>query len=209
LLTRNENFLSGLKKIKQAHKKELSLIKNREQSSDLALLQVGSETLKKDIERFISNCPLYKRPGRHMLRALTVFMLTDVNIIPLLRAIEKNKEINTLLPPPWIKIDSGEQGTAIAISVSHYHNQGDVINLIKKNWPKIDRARKKFKSKSIKMDKFQPFTDFDRDIKILKDKETGLTYKQLESKYNLGLDTVKIIIKKIRKRTRLLFPSYN
>jgi hypothetical protein len=205
LLTHSERFRNVLEKIKATHQQELSLIRKNRQSSALATHEVGSDKLKTDIENAIQKCPLYKRPELHVLRALTVFLLTGIDIAPLLREAERDKEINTLIPPPWVYVDSGEEGTAIAISISPYHTQNDVIKAVKKNWEKIDQAREQFKSKKLQMDKFQPFTDFERDIELLKDKESGIKYKDLCDKYHLSEDGVKQVVKRIRKRISALY----
>lgn len=208
LLVLNDEYQKALKAIKKKHKAELSDIKKLKKSSDLATHGFGSKELKDDIEYVIKNCPLYRRPEVHVLRAMTVFLLTDVNINLLLNEVNKNIYVRSLIPPPWTDIDIGDDGTAIVISASNYHLKEDVINAINKIWPKIEAEQAKYRSEKVKMSKFQPFSVFEDKISILKDRENHLTHREIGKKYKLGSgEASKVIIRQLKKRIKALYNS--
>ncbi len=208
LLTLNENFHKDLGRIKKKHKEELSDIIKLRKSSALATHAIGSKALKEDIEKVIKKCSLYERPEVHVLRALAVFLLTDVNIYPLLREVNKNIDVRSLIPPPWIDIDIGDNGTAIIISSSNYHSKEDVINTIDKIWSKVEAEQVKYRSKKVKMSKFQPFSVFGEKISILKDRKNNLTHRQIGKKYKLGSDDAsKVVVRQLTRRIKALYSS--
>lgn len=175
-------------------------------AANLATHQEGSKELKEALETLIEHSPIYLSPNRHILRAYVAFIVAGVNPDPLLKRIEDGR-LNILVPPPWMDAQADEENISFVVSFSPYHSKSDVLEFIRKNWNRIETEKNKHKKSKLKQDRAQPFTDFERDLNILSDKESGLTYNELMDKYKLEFDTVKMIVRKLRKRIRSLYTT--
>ncbi len=204
LLTQNEDFQKDINHLKKKHSKELGKINN---STKVILNKVGSNKLHDDIISTCEKTTFSVTPNFMIAKTLIVFLISDVNIGGLLDSIETNKEINMVVAPPDMEAKATIEGVSVKLKFSFYHSKTEILDFISKNWNEIENEKNKVQKKVSFMDKLQPFGDLERDWKILKDKTSGLSYTQLARKNNLELDTVKIIVRKLKNRIQALYSS--
>lgn len=207
LLSQNPQLIENTKKVNRRFIQEIQSIKNNNKNplTRLLLKEIGSEELLKAVEDIAKRSDLYKTPDRTLLLILVILLVLDANPTKTLLYLDQNKvPFNN---PIWWTIDSGQEGTALTISLSNFHSKTDLVNFIEKRWPEIEKARKPFKIAKTKIERPKPYTDFARDWQMYLDKQT-MSYSKLAEKYGFSeVNSAKMIISKLRKRIAFLYSS--
>lgn len=205
LLYNNQALIADIDKVNKKFSTEIRTIKKIGALTKILLKEVGSPALLNEIDRITKKTDLFYSPQRTALTTLIILMVLDIDPVPFLLDLDKNK--NALTNPIWWEINPGQEGTALTISLSNFHSKTDMINFIEKRWPEIEKARKPFKITKTKIEKPKPYTDFARDWQMYSDKQT-MSYSKLAEKYGFSeVNSAKMIIRKLRKRIASLYSS--
>lgn len=206
LLTHNTEFQKDIEKVKEKHKQEVQDLKKLYSATSIITKEKGSSKLHKDIENICNAIPLYKSPLRYPVRTLVAFLIFDIGIKPLLKSLDKNKEINTIIMKPLVSVKTQEGGGKMSISFSIFHNKQDLKEAIDLHWNEIKKQKEKMKNKySLPLKKFKAIANFKEAWEIYKEKDEKTIFDIFLDRDKKNPSNISMIISRIQKKIDNLY----